>query len=85
MKKIIVIFPIGAALLLSNCAEQGPNTNRGMATGGLIGSGVGAVVGHQSGRTLEGAAIGAAAGALAGGLYGKSKDQDEERYNDSQR
>ena len=77
MKKIIVTIPIGAALLLTNCAEQGPNTNRGMATGGLIGTGVGAVVGNQSGRALEGAAIGAAAGALAGGLYGKAKDQEQ--------
>ncbi len=77
MKKIIAIIPIGAALLLSNCANQGPNTNRGAATGGLIGAGAGAIIGNQSGRALEGAAIGAGAGALTGGAYGMAKDQEE--------
>lgn len=68
-----------AALILSNCAgPAGPNTQRGIATGGLIGAAAGGIIGHQSGRALEGAAIGAAAGGTAGGLYGNARDQ--ERY-----
>jgi uncharacterized protein YcfJ len=77
MKKITAILSIGTALLLSNCSNQGPNTNRGAATGGLIGAAAGGIIGNQSGRALEGAAIGAAAGALTGGAYGKAKDQEQ--------
>lgn len=66
-----------AALALSNCAAPaGPNTQRGIATGGLIGAAAGGIIGHQSGRALEGAAIGAAAGGTAGGLYGNARDQE---------
>lgn len=68
-------------LTLSNCAEPaGPNTQRGIATGGLAGAAVGGIVGHQSGRGLQGAAIGAAGGAAAGGLFGNARDQ-EQRQN----
>lgn len=67
------------ALALSNCAAPaGPNTQRGVATGALLGAGAGAIIGHQSGRTGQGALIGAAAGGTAGGLYGNARDQ--ERY-----
>ena len=67
-----------AAVSLSNCAAPaGPNTQRGIATGGLLGAAAGGVIGHQSGRALEGAAIGAAAGGTAGGLYGNARDQEQ--------
>ncbi len=66
------------AITLSNCAAPaGPNTQRGIATGGLLGAAAGGVIGHQSGRGLEGAAIGAAAGGTAGGLYGNARDQEQ--------
>lgn len=72
---------IFAVLVLSNCgAPAGPNTQRGAATGGLLGAVAGGVIGHQSGRALEGAAIGAAAGGTTGALYGNARDQ-EQYYN----
>jgi len=78
MKKIIAIIPIGAALLFAtSCSNQGPNTNRGAATGAMIGAAAGGIIGNQSGRALEGAAIGAGAGALTGGAFGKAKDQEQ--------
>lgn len=65
------------ALSLASCGTQpGPNTQRGAATGGLIGAAAGGIIGNQSGRALEGAAIGAAAGAAAGGLFGNARDQE---------
>jgi uncharacterized protein YcfJ len=68
-------------LALANCAQQmGPNTQRGAATGGLIGAGAGAIIGHQSGNALEGALIGGAAGAAAGGLYGNQRDKQQYGY-----
>ncbi len=79
MKPFKVIAAIATALTLSNCADMGPNTQRGAVTGGLIGAAAGGVIGHQSGRALEGAAIGAAAGGVAGGAYGNSRDQENRR------
>lgn len=79
------LLTIGTALTVlsfSSCADMGPNTQRGAATGALIGAGAGGIIGHQSGRALEGAAIGAAAGGVAGGAYGNARDQDNRRrYN----
>lgn len=74
---ITLIAATATILTLSNCAEPaGPNTQRGVATGGLAGAAVGGIVGHQSGRGLQGAAIGAGAGAAAGGLFGNARDQE---------
>lgn len=73
----IPIIAISTIALASCGAPAGPNTQRGAATGGLLGAGVGAVVGHQSGRALEGAAIGGATGAAAGGLMGNARDQEQ--------
>ncbi len=65
-------------LVLSNCtAPTGPNTQRGAATGALLGAAAGGIIGHQSGRGLEGAAIGAIGGGSAGALYGNAKDQEQ--------
>ncbi len=76
MKKLILTITSAVAVLaLSNCANPtGHNTQRGAATGGLIGAAAGGVIGHQSGRALEGAAIGGAAGAGAGALHGNTRD-----------
>jgi len=75
---ISVIAGIATSLSLAACGTQpGPNTQRGAATGGLIGAGAGALIGHQSGNALEGALIGGAAGAAAGGLYGNARDQEQ--------
>ncbi len=76
--KILALTSALAAIALSNCAAPaGPNTQRGIATGGLLGAAAGGIIGHQSGRGLEGAAIGAAAGGTAGGLYGNARDQEQ--------
>lgn len=73
----------GASLTigLAGCGNQaGPNTQRGAATGGLLGAGAGALIGHQSGRGVEGALIGGAAGATVGGLHGRSRDREQYGY-----
>ncbi len=83
MKNIIRPFALlSMAFVLSHCgAPTGPNTQRGAATGALIGAAAGGVIGHQSGRGLEGALIGGAAGGGAGALYGNARDQEEQgRY-----
>ena len=75
---ILTLASACIALSLSNCAAPaGPNTQRGVATGALLGAAAGGIIGHQSGRALEGAAIGAAAGGTAGGLYGNARDQEQ--------
>ena len=74
-KTITVLASIAAAISLSNCANQGPHANQGMATGALLGAAAGGIIGNQSGNALEGAAIGAAGGAAVGSAYGRSQDQ----------
>jgi 5'-3' exoribonuclease 2 len=81
--KSIIVSTVSAVLAigLSSCAApSGPETQRGMATGGLLGAAAGGIIGHQSGRALEGAAIGAAAGGTAGALYGNARDQERSRW-----
>lgn len=77
----ITFLTISTAIIglgLSNCAAPaGPNTQRGAATGGLLGAAADGIIGHQSGRALEGAAIGGAAGGTAGALYGNARDQEQ--------
>jgi uncharacterized protein YcfJ len=79
MKTIVtIIFSAASVIALSNCAAPtGPNTQRGAATGGLLGAAAGGIIGHQSGNALEGALIGGAAGAGAGALYGNARDQEQ--------
>jgi len=79
MKRYLILLsgPVIAISLASCAAHHGPNTQRGAATGGLLGAGAGGIIGHQSGRGLEGALIGGAAGAAAGGLYGSARDQEQ--------
>jgi len=51
------------------------NTERGAATGAVLGGLGGAIIGHQKGRGAEGAAIGAIGGGLLGGAIGNAKDK----------
>jgi uncharacterized protein YcfJ len=79
MKTIVLSLTSAAfTLALSNCAAPaGPNTQRGAATGALLGAGAGAIIGNQSGNTAGGAILGAAAGGTAGALIGNSRDQQQ--------
>ncbi len=78
--KIIILSLVSTTVALSLCqcaAPVGPNTQRGAATGALLGAAAGGIIGHQSGRGLEGAAIGAAGGGTAGAVYGNARDQEQ--------
>jgi uncharacterized protein YcfJ len=74
---LLAITSILAAISLSNCAAPaGPNTQRGIAGGALLGAAAGAIIGHQTGSAGQGAMIGAATGGTAGGLFGNAADQE---------
>lgn len=75
MKHILVT---GVVIALCGC-ECMNHTERGAATGGVLGTGVGLVAGGLTGHPLAGAAIGAAGGALTGGLVGNAADRRDER------
>jgi uncharacterized protein YcfJ len=77
MKRYLPLFALAGFIALPSCANQGPNTQRGAITGGVLGAGAGAIIGHQSGHAGTGALIGGASGALIGGAIGKNKDQKE--------
>ena len=77
MKNILTLLSIVPTLMLLSCANPGPNTSAGAATGALLGAGAGAIIGNQSGRPLEGAAIGGVSGAAIGGAYGNARDQQQ--------
>lgn len=81
MKVTIPILTTAITLVLTNCsAPTGPNTQRGAATGALLGAAAGGIIGNQSGNTAGGALIGAAAGGTAGALYGNARDQEQYGY-----
>lgn len=77
MKSIIIAASALAALAGTACTSSG-NTERGAATGALLGGVAGAIIGNNtgSGNAGQGAAIGAATGAIAGGVVGSQKDRD---------
>jgi uncharacterized protein YcfJ len=78
MKTIYHTLLIASGFLMTSYGPSvGPNTQRGAATGGILGAAAGGVIGHQSGRGWEGAAIGGATGAAAGGLYGNARDREQ--------
>jgi uncharacterized protein YcfJ len=71
---ILILAAASSIFALTNCAQpNGPSTQRGAVTGGLVGAAAGGVIGHQSGRGLEGAAIGGAIGAGAGAIRGNAR------------
>lgn len=71
----IALFP---ALVASGCSTM-TTTDKGVATGGLLGAGTGALIGNATGHTGAGAIIGAGVGALTGGLIGNSIEESEKR------
>lgn len=77
MKSFHSLIALAGIIALPSCADQGPNTQRGAITGGLLGAGAGAIIGNQSGHAGTGALIGGASGALIGGAVGKNKDNRE--------
>lgn len=72
------ILTAGVVAILCGC-ECMNHTERGAATGGVLGTGVGLVAGGLTGHPLAGAAVGAGAGALTGGLIGNAADKREDR------
>jgi hypothetical protein len=66
----------GVLLLTCGCTGL-ENTDRGAATGGILGGILGLGVGAITHHPLAGAAIGAGAGALAGGAIGNAEDRAE--------
>lgn len=77
MRKLVAI--IAFAALFIGCSQPLSNREKGVLTGGALGSGLGAIIGNQVGSTGAGIAIGGAAGALAGGLIGNESDVQESR------
>ncbi len=75
MKKTITLVITAAALILSSCASENKNTQKGAGIGALAGAAVGAIIGHQTGNRAKGAAAGALLGAGIGGYAGHRMDQ----------
>ena len=70
------------AFALSNCAAPtGPNTQRGAATGALLGAGAGGMIGNQSGTPPK-ERHRRADGGTAGALYGNARDQEQCGHKD---
>ncbi len=67
VKKLVAAVMVLCLISIAGCTT----TQKGAATGGVIGAGVGAIIGHQSGHETEGAVIGGAGGAAAGALIGE--------------
>jgi outer membrane protein OmpA-like peptidoglycan-associated protein len=66
---------IVTAALLTGCAQQTQNRDRGAVIGAAVGGAVGGVVGNQTGSTARGAIIGAVVGGAAGAIIGHQMDQ----------
>lgn len=77
-KKIAVLYLVPALILgAMGCAGPANQTERGAATGAVLGGLAGAVIGHNSNRRgAEGAAIGAVVGGLLGGAVGNQQDKN---------
>jgi surface antigen len=71
----VVVVPV---CLACGCSTMN-NTERGAATGGILGAGAGALVGGASGHPGAGALVGAGVGAVSGGLIGNAVDKSEQR------
>lgn len=75
--KILTLSMVAAFTLgLMGCAGLENQTERGAATGAVLGGLAGAVIGHNTNRRgAEGAAIGAVFGGLLGGAVGNQQDK----------
>ena len=79
MKHKIAMMLLVPALMLGavGCAGPSNHTERGAATGAVLGGLTGAIIGHNKGRHgAEGAAIGAVVGGLLGGAVGNQQDKN---------
>ena len=79
MKHKIAMIVLVPALMVGAIGCAGPNnhTERGAATGVVLGGLAGAVIGHNKNRRgAEGAAIGAVVGGLLGGAVGNQQDKN---------
>ena len=75
MKNKPVLLSLAFAMLIAFAGLMN-HTERGSATGAVLGGLLGAVVGHNKGRkTAEGAAI----GAVLGGAIGNRQDKQEQQ------
>lgn len=81
MKKLALIFMIGAALIPTGCGTMS-NTAKGTGIGAGAGAALGAAVGALIGKDVKGAAIGAAIGTAVGAgtgvIIGKKMDKKAE-------
>lgn len=77
--RIAIATTVAAMGLAAACTSSGA-TERGVATGALLGGAAGAVIGNNtgSGDAGQGAAIGAATGAIAGGVSGAASDRNNQ-------
>ena len=79
MKHKIAMIVLVPALMVGaiGCAGPSNQTERGAATGVVLGGLAGAVIGHNKNRRgAEGAAIGAVVGGLLGGAVGNQQDKN---------
>jgi uncharacterized membrane protein len=84
LKNVTVPVAIGAAMMLSGCADLSPTTQRTM-TGSLGGAAAGAAIGAIAGNAGLGAAIGAGTGALGGFAFGKHREAVDQAYEQGRR
>lgn len=79
MKKIIV-WALGACLLLSSCVSTGQGAYTGGSFGTILGSAIGGLLGGPRGSDI-GTIVGMAGGAAAGAAIGHSTEQREVRQH----
>jgi len=71
MKKSMLVSVVAVSLVLTGCAQMGPNQT--------VGTGVGAVGGYAVGRALGGGFVGSALGAVVGATVGGNVGQSMDR------
>src|SRR5262249_20158966 len=69
----------GALLALGGGCQSMSNTDKGVLTGGALGTGAGALIGSATHHTGAGAVLGGVVGAIAGGLTGSAIDNSERK------
>ncbi|MBQ7471230.1 MAG: glycine zipper family protein [Prevotella sp.] len=75
----MMIYAVGAALLLSSCnTYEGQGAYAGVQLGGIFGSAIGGLNGGPRGSAM-GAIVGMTGGAIVGAAIGAAQDQKEKR------
>ncbi len=80
MKRGVISILVVGALATSGCANMSQTEQR-TVTGAAGGAAAGAIIGAIAGNAGLGAAIGGAVGAGGGFLYGKSKEAEQNAYD----